>query len=119
MSVTRDYGLTSHAAQPCAAANPTITSRLQSSALVGRVAELGSLEGEAAAMKALLLVIATTVLVSSSVFAFYYMKLFIIFAADSGPVAFRRRGRFLLFALLAFAVCFSSGWFLSFLLSRA
>ena len=29
-------------AQPCAASNPAIASRLQSSALVGRVAELGS-----------------------------------------------------------------------------
>ena len=33
--------------QPCAAANPAIASRLQSDALVGRVAVLGSLGGTA------------------------------------------------------------------------
>ena len=70
-------------------------------------------------MKAFLLVIATTVLVSSSVFAFYYMKLFIVFAADRGPATFRTRGRFLVLAALSFGVCFASGWLLSFLLSRA
>jgi len=32
-----------HHAEPCAAANPAIASRLQSDALVGRVAELGPL----------------------------------------------------------------------------
>ena len=31
-----------HHAEPCAASNPAIASRLQSNALVGRVAELGS-----------------------------------------------------------------------------
>ena len=69
-------------------------------------------------MKALLLIIATTVLVSSALFAFYYMKLFVMFAAGPGPATIRARGRLLLFALLAFAVSFSSGWLLSFIFSK-
>src|SRR5216117_3565197 len=59
MSGARDYELTSHAAQPCAAANPAIASRLQSNALVGRVAELGSL-GRLHFMNTFMLILSAT-----------------------------------------------------------
>jgi hypothetical protein len=69
-------------------------------------------------MQALLLIVATTVLTCSSLFGFYFLKLFLMVAVSGEPLGTRLRIRYAVLALLAFGVSFGSGWLLSYTLSR-